>query len=73
MSRTFKKIKPGKICLVQVSYSVTEDKVYELEFSAFADIDNVVKKILITNDDLDNSTGTVSHYKLRDFLNMENL
>ena len=32
-----------------------------------------VKKIIITNDDIDYSTSTVYHYKLRDFLLMESL
>ncbi len=34
---------------------------------------NSIKKIMITNDDTDCSTGTVYHDKLRDFLMMENL
>jgi hypothetical protein len=58
---------------VQVAYSVTEDKAYEREFSAFNGIDNSVKKIVITNDENDYSTSTVYHYKLRDFLFMEEL
>ena len=58
----------NKVYLVQVAYSVAEDKAYEREFSAFSGIDNSVKKILITNDDIDYSTSTVCHYKLRDFL-----
>ena len=69
----FRAVRNGKIYLVQVAYSVAEDKAYEREFSAFADIDNTVKKIIITNDDLDYSTSTVYHYRLRDFLMMENL
>jgi len=69
----FRAVRNGKIYLVQVAYSVAEDKTYEREFSAFADIDNTVKKIIITNDDLDYSTSTVYHYRLRDFLMMENL
>lgn len=43
------------------------------EFAAFTNIDNTVKKILITNDDIDYSTSTVYHYKLKDFLMMEEL
>ncbi len=69
----FRAVKNGKIYLVQVAYSVAEDKAYEREFSAFADIDNNFKKIIITNDEIDYSTSTVYHYKLRDFLTMENL
>ena len=63
----------GKLYLIQVAYSVAEEKTYEREFSAFANIDNTVKKIIITNDDIDYSTSTVYHYKLRDFLLMDKL
>ena len=69
----FRAEKNGKIYLVQVAYSVAEEKAYEREFSAFKDIDNSVKKIIITNDDLDYSTSTVYHYKLKDFLFMNEL
>lgn len=63
----------GKLYLVQVAYSVAEEKAYDREFSAFAGIDNTMKKIIITNDDIDYSTSTVYHYKLRDFLLMDEL
>ncbi len=53
--------------------SSAEDKAYEREFSAFSYIDNSVKKIIITNDDIDYSTSTVYHYKLKDFLMMDEL
>ncbi len=66
-------VRDGKQYLVQVAYSVAEDKAYDREFSAFAGIDNTVKKIIITNDDIDYSTSTVYHYKLRDFLLMNEL
>lgn len=33
-------------------------------------MDNSSKKILITNDDIDYSTSTVEHIKLKDFLLM---
>lgn len=69
----FRAVRDGKQYLVQVAYSVAEDKAYDREFSAFADIDNTVKKIIITNDDIDYSTSTVYHYKLRDFLLMNEL
>jgi len=65
--------KNGKEYYIQVAYSVEDDKAYEREFSAFATIDNTHKKILITNDDLDYSTSTVTHVKLKDFLLMESL
>ena len=59
--------------LIQVAYSVAEDKTYEREFSAFSNIDNTMKKIIITSDDIDYSTSTVYHYKLKDFLMMDEL
>ena len=65
--------KNGKKYYIQVAYSVEDDKAYEREFKAFATIDNMHKKILITNDDLDYSTSTVTHVKLKDFLLMESL
>ena len=69
----FRAVKNGKIYLVQVSYSIADDKTYEREMSAFAKTDNTIKKIIITNDDIDYSTSTVYHYKLKDFLMMEEL
>lgn len=69
----FRAVKDGKVYLVQVAYSVAEDKAYEREFLAFSGIDNSVKKILITNDDIDYSTSTVYHYKLTEFLQMDTL
>ena len=69
----FRASRDGNLYLIQVAYSVAEEKTYEREFSAFANIDNTVKKIIITNDDIDYSTSTVYHYKLRDFLLMNKL
>ena len=69
----FRAIKGDKLYLIQVAYSVAEEKAYDREFSAFARIDNTAKKIIITNDDIDYSTSTVYHYKLRDFLLMDEL
>ncbi len=69
----FRAVKGGKIYLIQVAYSVAEEKAYNREFSAFTGIDNTVKKIIITNDDLDFSTSTVYHYRLKDFLLMDEL
>lgn len=65
--------KNNKKYFIQVAYSVAEDKTYNREFSAFANIDNLSQKILITNDDMDYSTSTVKHIKLKDFLLMESL
>lgn len=69
----FRAEKDGKTYLIQVAYSVAEDKAYEREFSAFSNIDNTMKKIIITSDDIDYSTSTVYHYKLKDFLMMDEL
>ena len=43
------------------------------EFSAFDGLDNRVKKIIITNDDIDYSTSLVTHVKLKDFLLINSL
>ena len=69
----FRAEKDGKTYLIQVAYSVAENNAYEREFSAFSNIDNSIKKIIITNDDIDYSTSTVYHLKLRDFLMMNEL
>ena len=69
----FRAVRGTKEYLVQVAYSVAEEKAYEREFSAFAGIDNSVRKVLITNDDIDYSTSTVDHIPLRSFLMMEEL
>ncbi len=66
-------IKEGKEYFIQVAYSVEDEKAYNREFGAFAIIDNAHKKILITNDEIDYSTSTVTHIKLKDFLVMESL
>lgn len=65
--------KGNKQYFVQVAYSVADDKTYQREFSAFGNIDNLSQKIIITNDELDYSTATVKHIKLKDFLLMETL
>lgn len=65
--------KNNKKYFIQVAYSVAEEKTYNREFSAFANINNLSQKILITNDDIDYSTSTVKHIKLKDFLLMESL
>ena len=66
-------MKSQKVYLIQVAYSVAEERTYNREFSAFSDVDNSVKKIIITNDVIDYSTSTVYHYKLQDFLLMDEL
>ena len=63
----------GKKYYIQVAYSVENDKAYDREFRAFSNLDYSCKKILITNDELDYSTSTVIHLKLKDFLLMNSL
>lgn len=63
----------GKKYYIQVAYSVENDKSYDREFRAFSNLDYSCKKILITNDELDYSTSTVIHLKLKDFLLMDSL
>ena len=65
--------KNNKQYYIQVAYSVAEEKTYNREFSAFANINNLSQKIIITNDDIDYSTSTVRHIKLKDFLLMDSL
>ena len=65
--------KDRKEYLIQVAYTVAEEKAYEREFGAFSGLDNARQKILITNDDIDFSSSTVRHIKLKDFLLMESL
>ena len=65
--------KEGKEYYIQVAYSVENESTYNREFGAFTKLDNNNQKILITNDDLDYSTSTVKHLKLKDFLLMSSL
>jgi len=65
--------KNGKKYYIQIAYSVLDEKAYSREFGAFASLDNSHEKIIITNDDIDYSTSTVRHIKLKDFLLMDSL
>lgn len=65
--------KNNKQYFVQVAYSLADEKTYQREFSAFKNIDNLSQKIIISNDDIDYSTSTVRHIKLKDFLFLESL
>ena len=58
---------------IQVAYSVADDKAYQREFRAFANLDPLSQKILITTDELDYSTSVVRHIRFRDFLGMQSL
>ena len=64
----FRASRDGKVDLIQVAYSVADEKTYDREFRAFNILDNSMQKILITCDDIDYSTSTVRHIKLKDFL-----
>ena len=63
----------GKKYYIQVAYSVADDKAYEREFTAFNQLDQIDRKIIITNDDVDYSTSNVQHIKIKDFLLSEEL
>ncbi len=65
--------KGNKKYYIQVAYSVLEEKAYNRELGAFRNLDNLSQKIIITNDDIDYSTGNIRHIKLKDFLLMEEL
>lgn len=65
--------KDNKSYLIQVAYSVVDEKVYEREFKAFNNIDNRYQKILITTDEIDFSTSTVKHISFNKFLNLVEL
>lgn len=69
----FLAIREGKEYLVQVAYSVAEEATWKREFGVFAALDNSRKKLVITNDEVDFSTSTVQHIKLREFLQAESL
>ena len=53
--------KNGKDYYIQVAYSIGDESTYKREFRPFGIIDNQIKKIIITNDEMDYSTSTVSH------------
>ena len=65
--------KKGKEYLIQVAYSIVDDSIYEREFRSFNELDMSRKKMIITNDDVDFSSSTVSHIRLKDFLMMKDL
>lgn len=66
-------VKGSKTFYVQVAYSVINEKTYEREMKPFSMLDNAHQKILITTDDIDYSTSTVRHIKLKDFLLLDEL
>lgn len=69
----FLAVKNSKKYLIQVAYSVVEEKARKREFEPFNALDNEFAKILITNDEVDFSTSTVRHIQFRDFLTLDKL
>ena len=69
----FRATKDGRTFFIQVAYSVSDQRAYDREFSAFANMDNNHQKILITMDPIDYSTSTIKHIRFNDFLLMDNL
>ena len=69
----FHATKNNKSYLVQVAYSIADDDTYNREFALFNKLDQSMRKIIITNDDIDFSTSTVQHIMLKDFLSMNDL
>lgn len=65
--------KENKKYYIQAAYSVAEEKAYEREFSAFRNINQMDRKIVISNDDVDYSTSNIQHIRLSDFLLMEDI
>ena len=65
--------KNGKEYWVQVAYSIVDEQTYNREFSLFNELDQSKKKIIISNDDMDFSTSTVTHIQLNKFLLMNDL
>ncbi len=65
--------KNNKSYLVQVAYSIADDETYNREFALFNKLDQSIRKIIITTDDLDYSTSTVQHIMLKDYLSMNDL
>ena len=58
---------------IQVAYSVAEEKTYQREMTAFSGTNQLDRRILITNDDIDYSTSNVEHISLKDFLLLTSL
>ena len=58
---------------IQTAYSVVEEKAYVREMTAFSGLNQIDRKILITNDSYDYSTSNVEHIKFKEFLLMDSL
>lgn len=69
----FLAIKDGLQYFIQVAYSLENEETYNREFKAFNGIDDINKKIIISNDEIDYSTSNIKHIKLTDFLLLNDL
>lgn len=65
--------KNGKNYLIQVAHCIIDDKAYEREMSAFDNVDNSYKKIIISLDNADFSTSQVVHINFSKFIKAEDL
>ena len=65
--------KGNKKYYIQVAYSIENEKAYDRKFAAFRKIDNDVRKVIITTDEIDYSTSIVEHINIKDFLIMNEL
>ena len=65
--------KETKEYLIQVAYSIAEESTYAREFALFHKLDQSRRKIIITNDEVNFSTSSVTHLPLKSFLQMESL
>ena len=64
-------IKTNEVKYIQVSLTVSDEKTYEREMSAFDEIKDNYPKYLITTDKLDYSKNGIIHLNLFDFLNKD--
>ena len=64
-------MKTNEIKYIQVSLTVSDEKTYEREMSAFDEIKDNYPKYLITTDRLDYSKNGIIHLNLFDFLNRD--
>ncbi len=69
----FKCTKNNKTYFIQVCYTLVNEDTYKREMKGFNRLDNLNQKIIISNDDVDFSTSTVKHIKLKDFLLLNDL
>ena len=64
----FVAIKGKKKCLIQVSYSVSEQQAYDREYGAFSKITDASPKYVITLDKKDTSHNGITHLNCVEFL-----